>query len=216
MRPMVYSSNILFDFDAIFDIDLAIARYFKKYLEDSIYVDTDILSSNDEYFYKAILVQRTDKNPIKLFLKPQYADSAELIYNELIADHYEELLTMVSDMPLFYLMMNAMMGKFVTCTVLCKNEYEKQYIKKKAQDAAVKVLDNETKLDMFYCLYIKSFDFLLDHLYLTGKDIYILGYMYNIEPGQKGIPRLDIFKKISKSLKLHTIAPYNRKFIEPI
>lgn len=216
MRPLVYSSNILFDFDAIVDIDIAIVKYFKLYLFDNPYVDTDILSSNDEYFFKSILIAREEKNPISLLLKPEFKNSADVLYNEIIIDQYEDILKLAPPLSLHTLMINALHSGFINCTILCKNQYEKQYIKKVAPDAIILDYTKDLKLDNFNCLYIKSFDFLLNHLYLAGKDVYILGYMYNMEPGETDIPKLEIFKKISKSIKLHIISPYDNKFIEPV
>lgn len=216
MRPMVYSSNILFDFDAIVDMDIAIVRFFKEYLSDSIYVDYDMMQNNDEYFFKAMLIDREDKNPVKMMLRNDTKDSADLIYNELIADHYEELLKMAPPLSVFDLMITASKTNIINCTVLCKNQYEKQYIKKVSKECITIDYSNELNLDLYNCLYIKNFDFLLKFPDLRAKDVYILSYKYNLEPRQDNIPRLDIFKKISNSIKLHIISPYHKEFIEPI
>lgn len=216
MRPMTYSSNILFDFETLLDIDMAIIRYFKHNFSDTSYIDRDILSNTDEKFYHALLLQRKDKNPLSIILKEQYLDSEDGLYNELIETKLDEILPLTSKLSLFNVLVNATKSKLIKATVLCKNESEEQFIKKLIPDIyTIRKSSSAFDLDFYNCIYIKDIDFLLDYTDLRAKDVYILAYGFNLEANTSDMFKLKTFGKLSLSLKLHLVVPYVG-YIEPI
>ena len=61
---------------------------------------------------------------------------------------------------------------------------------------------------------MKNFSDILTTKLLT-KDVFILGYRYNLEHGEDRVLKLDILNQVHRSVQLHIVTPY-KNFIEPI
>lgn len=216
-RASEYSSSLLFTFDSIVDIDLNMIIFLKETYKDSAYLDRDLIINDDMNFFRALLANREDKNPIKLVLADACKDSAANIYYELLEDHYEKILSYGTELLSFgILFCNAInANKAFKTTVLCKNELEVQYIKKLSPNANTVLESALTNLNNYTSIYMKYFDFCLNYLPLKGKNLYILNYPFNLEKGEPGVLRLDIFEKLSEANKYGLSNPY-KDFIQPV
>lgn len=207
-----YSSSLLFMFDSIVDIDLNMILFLKKNYQSSSYLDPDIIKNNDLNFFKAILIKREDKNPISLIIRDQFANSAANLYYEIITEKYKDILYLDTPLLAFgILLCNINKAGEFHPTVVCKNEHEIQYIK--ALVPNVKTISEEkVNLDHYDSIYVKDFaDCIRFDKYeskLKGKNIYILNYDFNLEQGERGILKFEIFEKIPQSNKLSLVDPY--------
>lgn len=213
-----FSSNILFYFESIVDIDLGFIRFIRKNFKNSRYMDQDILKNNDEMFYKSLLVSRTNPNPLSTIINPIYKDSIDSLYNEILEASYDEILDMTSPLAIFPIFINSIKSGFLNVSILCKNEHEKQYIKKMLpEEKSFNILfrnDTKVNLDLFNCIYMKDFSDILATRLLT-KDVFVLGYRYNLESNEDRVLKLDILNQVHRSVQLHIVTPY-KNFIEPI
>ena len=213
-----FSSNILYYSESIIDIDLGFVRFIKKNFSNSKYMDQDILKNNDELFYKSLLVSRENPNPLSVVINPIYKDSIDSLYNEILEANYDEILEMTSPLALFPIFINSIESGFLNVSILYKNEHEKQYIKKMLpEEKSFNMLyryDPKVNLDLFNCIYMKNFSDILTTKLLT-KDVFVLGYRYNLEHGEDRVLKLDILNQVHRSVQLHIVTPY-KNFIEPI
>lgn len=210
-----YNSELLFHFDSIIDLDLAIIKFMKKNFHNAKYLDLDILKNNDENFFKALLLSRENSNPLLLILNKQYRDSADSILNELYDAYYEDIVSLGTPLAPNSILCNGANNDFIHCFVICKNKTEKLYIKNLS--SKIKILEpKDVFIKNYTALYIKDLKDLINYGEdLIGKSIYILNFPFNLELKYDGILKLEVMAKLPITNKFILIDPYI-KFNKPI
>lgn len=203
-----YSSELLFHFDSIIDLDLAVLKFIKKNFSNAKYLDLDILKNNDENFFKALLLTRETSNPLSLVLNSQYQNSADSILNEIYEMHYEDIIAMGTPLAPNNILCNGANNDFIHCFVVCKNKAEKLYIKNLS--SKIKIIEpKDVAIKNYTAIYVKDLQDLIQYGEgLVVKSIYILNYPFNLEPNYDGILKLDVMAKLPIANKFILIDPY--------
>lgn len=217
MQSVRYSSSILYFFDSLIDLDLAMVKYIKQNYANTRFIDREVISNNDAVFFKALLLERENKNPLSVLLREEFLSSADSLYNEIISseEEYAKVLELATPLALYTLLGMSIKSKLVTCTVMCKNEQEKLYIKSLMPEVYT-ILSNseEFSINNYNCIYVKDFSELVKYIPFVAKDVYVLGYRFNLEHNEDLILKANTYAKFSKSIKFHLVTPYS-KFIKP-
>lgn len=204
-----YTLETLFTFDSVIDLDLAYILYFKKYLSKNPYVDMDILKSNDKEFFRAISLSRPKVDILTVLLRPMYHDSIYDLKKELEETCYDKILDMSEPTALYDLLYKAADTKFIKCTVMCRNEHEKQFIKPLLP--TVKYIDYEMFREEHYgAIYVKNILDIGNPEKMENKTLYVLSYAFNMKNRDNNTNTLnpEYIEKFPPSSKLFLVSPY--------
>lgn len=174
-------NELLVDFESLIDLDLAIYRFIKFKYGNSELVDKSIINEKDEKNIIRKLIYRKHKNPLEVIM-PNY--NTEKLYNEIINNHYKELLSYATAYDTFGLMVTFLNNSTSTgITVLCKSEIEQDFIKKlnPILDTIIVKNKKELSLDKYTILYVKCIWDLIKYKKIDGKHIYISNAKYNMD-----------------------------------
>lgn len=209
MKELEYGCKVLFEFQTIVDLDLALLRYIQLEFSKSKFFNKQVLSA-DTYTLKALLVTRTNKNPLSVIIEDEYMDKIETLYNELIDTKEEDILKLA--LPLATLTLIGVLNKGesgIECVVNCKNVVEEQFIKYIDKDIVTITDRYNVDLSKYSGYYIKNVEDSIKYKTFSGKSIYFLDYEYNIEPNRKD--RMPLFKvaALLYSNNLYLVDPYS-------
>ena len=124
-------SNILCDFEAIIDLDLATIYYIATNLKNVDLIDTSILKASSYNALRNLLLFRTTNNPLSVIIKEEYKDSLNNLYKELMEKHEQEILDLCRFNDLArYIKILYTTGKLVNITINCDTELQVEYTKK--------------------------------------------------------------------------------------
>lgn len=214
MRDL-YTSSIIFEFDGIVDIDLAILRYMQIKFPKSKYLDQDMVKA-DDYFLKCQAVLRTNPNPLSIIFKEEYHNSIDKIYKDIIKDEYDTILKYASPLGTFSMITTARRTDgLLKYIILCKNQKQEQYIK--SIDAELQTSCDGYTIDVkkYDGLLIKDYHTLSKYDELINKSIYVLGYTYNLEPGyeKENVLNLKLSADYFGRNRLLVVSPYSELII---
>lgn len=206
-----YGTKVLVTFDTIVDTAMGVLNYVFDKFDDKFIIES--LKYIDTESTKCLLVQRSEFNPLKLILKPEYDDKADSLYNEIITNHYQEVVNKSMKNALFYLskVYDNTHG-IIRTTVLCKNKIEEQFIRENnTQDVNILLESDFTKVDLaqFDSMMINNFYDILLFRNVQGKSIFIHNCDYNLQTvNNVTIPKIEISALVSSVNNIYTIDPY--------
>lgn len=197
----------LFDFDAVVDIPLSIAKLIKEEYWSSKY----FINLNNEKFLKCLFLSISDRNPVKYLVTDKYVDRCDDLYEELRNDPKLKEYYSVYHVGRLIDVFNA--SGFTRSTVLVKNKSDMEYIKN-LYEKNVELLfwDRPIDINGKYGMYYTSNIYNLVDNFIEPKFINfrILDLKCNME--QKSgfeLFKLDVLSKISDTNNLAIIKPYN-------
>ena len=173
--------SLLVDFDFIFDFDLAIFKYIKDNYSESKYVDKRLIDLKSDAQVVYALINRKNTNPLKMIMPK--VDSKHL-YDDLMNNHEEELLSYKTFYDSFYLMITYFnMVQSIEITILCKNALESEYIKEKNNKFKTIIEPDKSKIDLtpYTIIYSKYYFDVMAYGEIHGKYIYIASARYNYD-----------------------------------
>lgn len=216
MSDNKYTLETLFTFDSIVDLDMAYILYFKRYLSNNSYIDRDILSSEDKEFFKAISISRKERNIVELLLRNPYKSSAYDIRQEIEETDYDKLLELAEPTALYDLLFKAASTQFIQCTVLCKNEHEKLYIKPLLPPKVKYISHNRLNERNYGAIYVKDVLDISNPKRMDGRTLYVLSYAFNMQDNDNNtnILKEEYVENFPPSSKIFLVSPY-KEFMLP-
>lgn len=210
-----FASNLLFTFDSLVDLDLGMLKFFKLNFPKSKYVDSNVLNNDNIKYFQALLVQRTNKNPLNIFIKPEYADQLDSLYNEIYEKNTRKIILLSPFLSFSRLLINLIKIDYLNRTILCKNKNEEQYCNMVFSNIkTIQANDKSFDAKTYDAIYLKN----IDDLQLFNKNssnVYVYNYIFNMERGIENLPKLSVYGQMLASLKLHLATPYS-DYIKPI
>lgn len=211
MPQAKYGTNILVDFNCIVDIDFAIIQYLQKNCVNEKYMKSYVLHGSD-YFIKCLLLQRKNINPVSIIIKDEYIDSADDILEEILEEHYDEILNIITPTAIFGLIVTyvSIEESGIHCDILCKNQQQEQYIKNINPLLTTIRYDKGMSVRIYDSVFIKVYEEILTFSDFGGKYAYLMNYSYNLEENEKGVelPKKLISALITDVNRVFTIDPY--------
>ena len=209
MNETKYTLETLFTFDSVIDLDIAYIKYFKKHLSNNVYVDKDILSSNDKEFFRSISLTRQEVDVFTLLLRKPYHDSIYSLREEIENTCYDKVLNMSEPTALYDLLYKAASTEFIKCTVLCKNEHEKLFIKPLLPH--VKFIDYKSFDEQQYgAIYVKNILDISNPSKMENRTLYVLSYAFNMKDNDNNTNTIkpEYVEKFPPSSKIFLVSPY--------
>lgn len=217
MDQQKYGNNALIDFDSIVDTDLAILRLVQIKYANEKYMKRNILHA-DDYLLKCELLLRKDPNPLSIVFKEEYQSSAKDVFEDLITNHYDEILEHSDPTAIFGLMQTyKKTSGVIRCTVLCKNSHQEQYIKSIDKEIVTTISNGNINVKPYDSIFIKNYATALTFDNLEGKSIFVSNYSFNLEDNKRTVMLLSISVFVTDVNKVYLIDPYiNFKLPEKI
>lgn len=209
-----HDNDILFDFNILFDSDIAIYRIIKSDYNDIPYVYKELIDLDNEEAIILLLLLRRDPNPLTLFMPN--VDTTKL-YEEMLINDKKHLLSKIKPTDLlqfcFSILHNAnSVGVAVRCNDQDEADVLLDFCKKFNIDINY-VIKKRSDIDLkeYTTLYTKYLIDLKDYKNLKGKNIYIVNANYNIDNSEINILLSGAFSMLNV---IKTIDMYdNVKFI---
>lgn len=181
LNPNIQIVHNLFEFESVVDVDLSIIMYIIKNMNDNNkFINEDFIRFTPSLNgIQNRLLFRTTNNPLSIIIKKEYHDSINDIYNELMANHKQEIINnaIPTSIMNFYITGTNISG-VVNNYINCKDEIEKQYIHKYTHTAQIK--NNENDMKKYNTIYVKSVNSLFNYKNLVHKKIFIFNARFNM------------------------------------
>jgi hypothetical protein len=204
MADVKYITSNLVDFESAIDMDMAIVDYMLSTYKHSKYFKFSVLNASSLNVLKNILLFRDNINPITVLLKPEYMDSADDLYKELMEYHYEEILERSTPTTVlkYVKTLNQTNGVIVS-TINCKNKLQQQLINTK--DATISTCIENYDMSEYSCLFVKSIEDIFNYKNFGGKYIFLSNFKFNLDEAFFPKPKILL---ITEYNMLRLIDPY--------
>lgn len=178
-------NSVITTFESVFDLGIGLLNVIKKhYGEDKEHFNCDLLDLPKDDIAYGILTLRSE-NPLDFVIKDKYKESSNDLRDQIVEKYYNEIIE--SSRPtalydLFRAFKSVGGGNIVSAMIVCKDEQQLQFIKKKIPtiDAVVKDYKDIDR-ESYGAIYINKFTTLSKFDKVLGKTIFLLNYRYNFE-----------------------------------
>lgn len=173
-------TSLLIPFDLIVDIDYAIIQEVKEKYSESKFMNKKLFEGLKDDNIFAMLVGRQFPNIMNLLLDPDYRESADKLYKDMIEDDYMSLIKKSSITNVTQLVEEYIKSDAIDVTIWCKNSIEEQYIRENIDKINVTVSQNikDLNLEPYAGIFLKDIRDAKD-LKTTGRTIYVGNYRFN-------------------------------------
>ena len=179
----VENNEILIDFQCMYDFDVSSVRYLVTHAKNTKLINCNILNASTISGLRNMLLFRTIENPLSVCISPEYIDSIDSIYDELIKKHEKEILDDCEANYLHsYINLLLKTKDLVSVTINCENELQAN-IARQSIDNKAKIVFNERNLAEYDTLYIKYASSIIQYKNIHKKRIFILNALYNFKNG---------------------------------
>lgn len=221
-----YSMSVCMEFETLFDIPFGIIRTIAASYNDPNVFDQHWMTY-DNYTLRAVLYERDTYNPILAVMKNSDREEADSLLQEMqkYKDVYESILNrspMTSIYQLLeqiYAIKKSPNANIIDYTVICKNRYQEDFIKKQLGDKVHTTLGGFTAdIHMYDLIILEQYEDILkypNNKTRAGKTIWIPDFAYNMDTKNKENPSFEISALVGDLNKVCTYEPYIN-YIKPI
>lgn len=216
MNRPTYTIDPLFDFQILCDTDLGLYRLIKEDYYDRSVFDENLFDSDEEFFIKTRLLDRTHFNPLFLFCKKGVLTDDEMddLYQEFLDKEYERILERSTPTTILEIASKSNnTNNIVNVTVLCKSEAERKWLLKynfRLKSIIGDYIDFDlSKYDTIYIKDIYTLTLFRQET-LKYKNIIFPRYVFNLEntSGKLDVPIIEVCKNYYKENKFMATDPY--------
>lgn len=204
----------LIPFNLIIDTDFGLLCLIKqRYLDESVF---------DEKFFKnksvrnlvSEIYSRKEKNPLYLFIKDEYKDSADKFYNQFMEREYDSILNLSATTEFYRLARMFSNEPEIKVTIVCNTQKEFDLLSShkeglgKCRLELKSDLDN-VKLGIINQYFFKCIDDYIEYKkWLKNKTVYFANYSFNVDELESGSEEL---LDIMSNNRISIIDIYDRK-----
>ena len=177
--------NALIDFNFIVNTDIGLIRFIRDQFADERAFNLNTLSKSDREIL-SLLSCRNNWNPLSIISAEDNLSNIDKLYNSFFRDYKKEIINLSITKNNIYDFVNTMIlagsGNGFHTKIFVEDDYEKQFISKHFKRVIyINKKDKETiqTMDPYY---VKDYRFFVEHKFnISGKNIYVYNYPYNIE-----------------------------------
>lgn len=203
-----YDNELLVEFEFVVDLDLALYKFIKDNYSSSKYVNELFMKMNNEEAIIYNLLNRKNINPLNLIMPGYDVDG---LYNEIMTNKYEDLLSYASTYDTFPLMVTFLKSaSSVDLDIWCRSKLESDFIKSlnSKVDTIIVPKREDININKYSALYVKYIPSLNEYKNLNGKHIYIPAAKWNMDR-EKNIVSMECVP-FSGTNVIHLIDLYKR------
>lgn len=199
-----YTTSNLLEFEMLIDTDLSVIQTMLKKYPNSNFFRDNVLHASSINVIKNLLLFRKDRNPLSILIKPEYINSIDDLYKELIDSCRDEIInnSHPTDIFRFVKTLNDT-GGIINNTITCNNELEYNFLKSNDSTLVLRIKEND--LTNYNCLFIKYIDDIPKYINYGGKYVFITNAMYNLS--SSFIPKQIAVLALEYN-RIRTIDPY--------
>lgn len=215
---MDYTIPVIIPFDMILDTDFGVLKYIQMKSPNSKFFYKSFLGMKDDVFLRRLIVMRKNVNPLVEFMKDEYINKADDIYNKLITKLYPTVLKCSCETTIFNMILRILgtSSDTIKVTIACKSKLEQQEINlrlsanKKSCRSVIMNYPQDIKLADYENFFIKNIYDMNDlPADIYQKNIFIGKYGYNMEDDHPDVPLTDIVTPYAMINKINTIDIYS-------
>ena len=177
--------NALIDFSFIVNTDIGLIRFIRDQFADERAFNLNTLSKSDREIL-SLLSCRNNWNPLSIISVENNLSNIDKLYNSFFRDYKKEIINLSITKNNIYDFANTMIlagsGNGFHTKIFVEDDYEKQFISKHFKRVIYinrKDRDTIQSMDPYY---VKDYRFFVEHKFnISGKNIYVYNYPYNIE-----------------------------------
>ena len=174
--------------DCILDKDIGLLKLVEFYYRNLDVFRDDILDHTVLEKQQYLEYTRTDKNPISVFIKPEYVDSADSLYSQFIDNESVRILELSCNTAIINMIKLIQLGDTpMEITIVCNTHYEADIIANRMNlhgfsNIRLLVEPDISKIDTneYDEIYVKYIDQLDSFKKIQGKTIYISNHFLNL------------------------------------
>jgi len=166
----------------IFNTDLALVKLLCKYYNNPRIINTRLLHLRSQYMLSE-LINRNNINPLTLFLKDEYYNNADELYNQFMTEKYDEVLKYSEDFRTLFSEVLKFLSEFEEFTpiVICKDDKQKKLIDtwKESINISSIIFNKGDKLPNFDIIILRTYNEVNITGWFEGKNFYLSNERYN-------------------------------------
>lgn len=202
-------NNVLIPFDCMLNLDFGIIKVLQKYYNNPKFFENNILN-NQDLFFRFLTTMNEKANIIWYLLKEEFKDNADSIRKEIMETEYKRIIEYSEPTNVCTLarQFNRIADGAIKCSIICKNEFERDYIKK-LDPSLNAIIDDLYNMDLsiYDSIYIRDIEDILKMKKMVAKNIFIMTYKFNFDDNFENL-RTKILSIISGANEIYTIDVY--------
>lgn len=211
----MYITDVLVPFNILVDTDMGLLKLVEFDYNNDLYFLQGILHTSETNQQYA-MVTRTKINPLSVILQYDDNDLAENLYSQFMEKEYVQILKLSCNTSIRDLseLLNTTIDQVIRITILCKSEQEQREVEDRHIKSFRTIVEsdlNKINLSDYQVLFVKSIYDLDRYRNVTGLNIYVPNYGFNItidpEMSQPLLPE-DILKKYGKENEFEIFSIY--------
>lgn len=211
----MYITDVLVPFDILVDIDMGLLKLLEFDYDNNLYFLQGILHTS-ELNQQYTMVTRNKVNPLSAILQYEDDELAENLYSQFMEKEYNQILklscnTAVRDLSELLI---TTIDQVVRITILCRSKQDLQEVEERHIKSFRTIVEkdlNKINLSDYQVLFVKNIYDLDKYRNVTGLNIYVPNYGFNItidpEMSQPLLPE-DILKKYGKENEFEIFSIY--------
>ena len=169
--------HVLCSFHALFDMEDALIRYILDNYKDSKYIKPEAYNYSD--FYRHYLLSyRKLPNPLTVIFKKEYFDQIDLLIEEMMKNHYEEIVDLSTNTQIINVMDLLRPASGLDIEILCRDDLQAKKVRKEMETFSSVKPEEIEDINKYFCFIYRDYEDVLDYVY-KGKTFYFLDISKN-------------------------------------
>ena len=176
----------LIPFELLFDLDFGLLQVVNKYFHNNDIFYLSLFNDLDELI--KLLALREDPNPLSVIIDSKISkEECDNLYDQFMEKEFDRIFENSIKLLCYDVVRLSLdSGGVVNMTVLCKNEKQQQLLNKYLPKAKTVIYSDNMDMSLYGTIYVKNIYDLYNYGQLSGKNIYVANYPFNLEENEWG------------------------------
>lgn len=176
----------LIPFELLFDLDFGLLQVVNKYFHNNDIFYLSLFNDPDELI--KLLALRNDPNPLSVIIDSKISkEECDNLYNQFMEKEFDKIFENSNKLLCYDVVRLSLdSGGVVNMTVLCKNEKQQQLLNKYLPKAKTVIYSKDMDISLYGTIYVKNIYDLYNYKQLSGKNLYVPNYPFNLEKNEWG------------------------------
>lgn len=177
--------SALIDFNFIIDTDIGLIRFIRKNFNDERAFISEIINKSDREIL-SLLYCRKNWNPLSIITTEENKNNIDKLYDSFFRDYKKEIIHLsvsknsILDFTTTMLIAGSSSG--FSTKIFINDKIEKEFVARHINRPLFLSIEDKKTIMTMDPFYIKDYRFFLNNnIEVSGKNIYLLGYDYNID-----------------------------------
>lgn len=177
--------SALIDFNFIIDTDIGLIRFIRKNFNDERAFIPEIINKSDREIL-SLLYCRKNWNPLSIITTEENKDNIDKLYDSFFRDYKKEIIHLSvsknSILEFTTTMLIAGSSSGFSTKIFINDKIEKEFVSRHINRPLFLSIEDKKTIMTMDPFYVKDYRFFLNNnIEVSGKNIYLLGYDYNID-----------------------------------